>query len=103
MTLYLEIKKKEGISLNLIQKNFSVISENFLCLVCQKLVVSPICCEKCQQFYCNDCLEVYLSLKIKNERKCLGKIYNSNKTCYSNLKNICDLIVKREKQILDEI
>ena len=103
MTYFSEIRKKDGINLDLVQPKFSLIAKSFLCLVCKKLVISPVCCENCQEFYCKDCLSAFLKSKIKNEKRCIGRIYGTNKGCYSNLKTTADLVVKREKKVLDDI
>lgn len=46
------------------------IVENFICLICLKVVKNSVKCEQCCKFYCGKCIENYISKK-KNCPNCL--------------------------------
>ena len=51
------IEYSYGINLDLIIDKFRVFAEDFICGVCEKLVVSPLFCGICSIMYCKNCVD----------------------------------------------
>ena len=65
----------QGIDLNLITEPFKIFSEDFICHICDKLVIKPLFCKNCSVVFCSKChgktgLENCINCKVASLELC---------------------------------
>ena len=65
----------EGIQLDLLTDSFKIFAEDFICAICEKLVVKPLFCKNCSRVFCSYCQEK------TGKEKCISCTVSYLETC----------------------